>query len=79
MMEKAKVDTVWMITAILNVDDAHMETNASKARQMDVKSTLQIPTAALAGLPPLRLDALNIDTATISASRQKVSKSTWAS
>ncbi|KAJ5971322.1 uncharacterized protein N7479_001240 [Penicillium vulpinum] len=50
LMRDSGMHTVWMITAILFVDNAHIKTSVSKTSQSDAKTTVKMPIAATAGI-----------------------------
>lgn len=49
LMRDSRAHTVWMITAILFIDDAHIETDTSKSSQSDTNATIALPIVAAAG------------------------------
>ncbi|KAJ5632852.1 hypothetical protein N7490_009191 [Penicillium lividum] len=69
MMRGARARRVWMITGVLLVSDAHVKTNALKSSEVNIKAAAQIPTAAVMGLTPVGLEALDIEVAEVSASK----------
>jgi hypothetical protein len=70
LMRDSHTHTVWMITAVIFVNDAHIKTNFSKSTQSDTKTTIQMPIAASAGIG---LRGLDIE-ADMSSSNRKTSR-----
>lgn len=56
LMRDTHAHTIWMITAVLFVNDAHIKTNVSSSNQSDTQTTLPIPAIATSELDLGALD-----------------------
>jgi hypothetical protein len=70
LMRDSRTHTVWMITGVLFVNDAHIRTNLSASTLSNTKTTIQMPMAVSAGVG---LRGLDIE-ADISSSSRKTSR-----